>query len=99
MSFKTLLSITATTAALAIAAPALAEEDWDSDGDGKYSREEFDAGVKLKGDFAAMDANGDRSVDEGEYNDARFTQYDRDGSGDIDEVEREDVDRDYEEED
>jgi hypothetical protein len=73
---------------------------YDADQDGMLNQEEFDTaftnregfdemmGEREFGTFSDYDTDADGMLNEEEYNTAFFNQYDADGSGDIDEMER-----------
>ncbi|SEW04965.1 EF hand [Cognatiyoonia koreensis] len=96
---KTYLTALLTSTALIVAAPAIAEEDWDSDGDGGYSSTEFNAGNSAAGMFKEWDSDGDGMLSEDEFNAGNFAKYDANGDGVIDGDERDDLDQDFEDED
>jgi hypothetical protein len=62
------LAASSTLALSLLAAPALAQEfgEWDGDGDGAISGEEFNTGFGENGAFGSWDANGDGGLDETE---------------------------------
>lgn len=81
---------------------------YDTDADGMLNEAEFNAafteregfqeriGDRAFGTFADYDTDADGFLNEAEYNTAWFNQYDADGSGDIDELERGQIDADME---
>lgn len=76
-------------AALLLVTPALADfqEEWDSDGDGALSEEEFNTGFSEGGAYDAWDADDDGMLTEDEFNFGVFGGYDDDESGVIEEPE------------
>ncbi|EKE44402.1 hypothetical protein OCGS_1240 [Oceaniovalibus guishaninsula JLT2003] len=88
----------AALAALMSISPAFAQSsDTATDSDmsmGSMNSTDFGTAMTGTGTFGDMDANADGMLDETEYNEGMFKRYDRDQSGDIDEVEMEDYDRD-----
>ena len=67
------------------AVPLTAQErNWDSDGDGVITRDEFDAGWSEEGAFDAWDADEDGALSEDEFGDGAYSRYDQDDSGDWD---------------
>lgn len=80
MSSRT-FSTTLACAIVLAASPLLAEDDWDSDGDGMISEAEYDGD-----DFAKYDINGDGKIDseEREAFDADRDNDDNDEDDDID---------------
>lgn len=100
IDLKRMTGLGATLAALA-AGPVLAQgmSDWDSDGDGVISHEEFHEGMRSRqGDetaFSRMDENGDGMISEEDFNNAVFTGYDRDRSGMVEDHEFEAIERDF----
>lgn len=99
IDLKKMTGLGAVLAALA-AGPAMAQgmSDWDSDGDGVISHDEFHEGMRSnQGEettFSKMDENGDGMLSEEEFNASVFNSYDRDRSGMIEEPEFEKVDED-----
>lgn len=79
--------------ALLLATPALADwhEEWDADGDGALSEEEFNTGFDSVGTYDEWDADDDGMLSEEEYNAGVFGGYDDDESGVIEEPELGDV--------
>ena len=95
---KKLAGIGALLAAMT-AAPAIAQEDigeWDADGDGAVSEEEFNTGWDSgfgEGEdaFSTWDEDGDGALSQEEYDAGVFGSYDDDNSGVIEEPEFGDV--------
>lgn len=84
-----LLGAAALAAALG-ATPALAREsisEWDEDGDGVLTEEEFEQGWGETEVFGDWDTDGDGILTEGEYRAGVFNTYDADGDGELDEEE------------
>ena len=96
IDLKKLAGVGAIMAALT-AAPAMAQEmgEWDGDGDGAVSEQEFGEGWGSSfGDesaFSTWDEDGDGALTEEEYNAGVFGSYDDDESGAIEEPEFGDV--------
>ena len=92
IELKKLAGIGAVIAALT-AAPAMAQEigEWDGDGDGVLNQEEFNEGFGEVGAFGEWDEDGDGALSEDEYNAGVFDSYDDDDSGAIEEPEFGDV--------
>ena len=69
--------------AILAAGPAAAQviEDWDSNGDGTLSQEEWNAGLSERGVFSEWDADGDGSLTSGEFAGGIFGRFDEDGDG------------------
>ena len=80
-------------AALLLATPALADwhEEWDSDGDGALSEEEFNTGLDGVGTYDEWDADDDGMLSEEEFDAGVFGGYDDDDSGVIEEPELDDA--------
>lgn len=76
-------------AALLLATPALADwhTEWDGDGDGALSEEEFNTGFDEGGAYDEWDADDDGMLTEDEFNSGVFGGYDDDESGVIEEPE------------
>lgn len=84
----------ATAVALSLlATPALADfhEEWDGDGDGALSEEEFGTGFGETGVYDGWDSDGDGALSEDEFNAGVYGGYDADDSGVIEEPELGDV--------
>ena len=73
-----------------LAAPALAQEfsEWDGDGDGAISKEEFNTGFGENEAFSNWDANGDGALDEtelgtgfGDREAGEFSEWDQNADG------------------
>ena len=97
IELKKLAGIGAVLAALT-AAPAMAQEigEWDGDGDGALNQEEFNEGWgssfgEDESAFSMWDEDGDGALNEDEYNTGVFNSYDDDESGVIEEPEFGDV--------
>lgn len=75
-------------AGLSLPAPAA---DWDTDGNGVLSQEEFGQGFRNEGVFNKWDEDGDGMLSEDEFTSGVFIDYDRDGSGELDESEYGDI--------
>ncbi len=93
IDLKKIAGLGAVLAALA-AGPALAQgmSDWDSDGDGMISQDEFVQGRSMAqgeegGTFIKWDEDADGMLTEEEFNAGMFKKFDRDQSGTIDEPE------------
>lgn len=72
------------------AVPALAQDsmsDWDSNGDGTISQDEFNTGWGEAGVYDSWDEDGDGALSEDEFNTGVFESYDSDDSGAIEEPE------------
>ncbi|WP_299654943.1 hypothetical protein [uncultured Jannaschia sp.] len=71
------------SAILAFAGPAGAQslEDWDADGSGAVSQQEWTTGLDILGLFSDWDADGSGIVDEGEFAGGLFGRFDQDGDG------------------
>lgn len=76
-------------AAALLATPALADfhEEWDGDGDGALSEEEFGTGFGEMGTYDGWDGDGDGALSEDEFNTGVYGGYDADDSGVIEEPE------------
>lgn len=87
------LTLASVAAALLTASPVLAQEmtEWDGDGDGAVSEEEFGTGFGEVGTYDGWDADGDGMLSEDEFNSGVFGGYDSDDSGVIEEPEFGDV--------
>lgn len=73
-----------TSAALLTAVPAFAQtsfSEWDEDGDGILTQEEWDAGVADSGVFDSWDGDDDGVVSAAEYEDGLFDWFDDDDDG------------------
>lgn len=97
IELKKIAGIVAVLGALT-AVPAMAQDmtEWDGDGDGALSTEEFQTGWDNGfGDgetaFSTWDEDGDGALNEDEYNAGVFSSYDDDDSGVIEEPEFGDV--------
>ena len=93
IELKKLASIGAILTALT-AAPAMAQEigDWDGDGDGALNEEEFHEGWgnsfgEEESAYSTWDEDGDGSLTEDEYNAGVYNSYDDDGDGSLNEEE------------
>lgn len=76
--------------ALFAVSPALAQEgysEWDTDGDGAISQEEWSTGFGEAGVYDGWDANDDGVLDEDEFNEGVFSAYDANDDDMIDEQE------------
>ncbi|WP_104017562.1 EF-hand domain-containing protein, partial [Roseovarius nitratireducens] len=100
---KNIAGLGAVLAALA-AGPAVAQGmgDWDTDGDGLLSQDEYVEGWRLAqgeqdGTFSKWDQDNDGVLTEAEFNAGVFMNYDRDRSGMIEKPEFEKADRDIRE--
>lgn len=93
--FAKLTGAVALLAALA-GAPAFAQDanDWDSDGDGALSEDEFNTGWGEYGAYDSWDSDGDGMLSEDEFNTGIYDSYDYDDSGVIEEPEYGDLDDD-----
>lgn len=89
LSKTKLATASALIAAFAVA-PVMAQDmNWDSDGDGMVSADEFEHGMDRGESFDRLDSNEDGMVDRAEYNEGFFASYDADQSGDLDKPEAE----------
>lgn len=71
-------------------APAMAQEtfsEWDADGDGVVSLEEFEQGWTETGLFSEWDTDGDGVLSEEEYAEGVFNAYDEDDDAGLDDAE------------
>lgn len=89
-NLKKLGGVSVIIAAL-LAGPAVAQDmgydDWDADGDGALSEDEFMTGFGEVGAYDSWDEDGDGSLTEDEFNAGIFDSYDDDDSGVIEEPE------------
>ena len=71
------------SAILAFAGPAVAQtlEDWDADGSGAVSQQEWTTGLGILGLFSSWDADASGVVDEAEFAGGLFGRFDADGDG------------------
>ena len=71
------------TAALASTGPAAAQvvENWDTDGDGVITQDEWNTGLTEMGLFSDWDADGDGSLTSDEFAGGLFDRFDEDGDG------------------
>lgn len=80
-----LLGSIALATAMAGGTVAYAEENgwsnWDTDGSGDLSSEEWDAGFNDEGVYSEWDENGDGALTEQEFGEGVFNSYDKDGDG------------------
>ena len=87
------LTLASAAAALLTASPLVAQEisEWDEDGDGAVSEEEFGTGFGEVGTYNEWDEDGDGALSEEEFNAGVYGGYDADDSGAIEEPEFGDV--------
>ena len=89
---KFLTKITGVAALLTslAAVPALAQDsmsDWDSNGDGSISQDEFNTGWDEAGIYDSWDEDGDGTLSNDEFETGIYDSYDADDSGAIEEPE------------
>ena len=80
-----LLGGVALAATLAGGTTVYAEEngfgEWDADGSGDISSEEFDTGFDDEGLYSDWDSDGDGALSEDEYGEGVYSSYDEDEDG------------------
>lgn len=86
-TFTTLLAAGAVSLMAASAASAQMMTDFDSDGDGMLSMEEYGVENNALRSFGGYDTNADGTIDENEYRAGTFMRYDRDRDGMLNEEE------------
>lgn len=73
--------LTTTAALLLTAGTALAQADWDSDGDGLINEQEFTENAPYDETFGNWDEDGDGMLSEDEFASGVYDTYDEDGDG------------------